>query len=79
MPTVLLINGFRFYFFSNEGNEPCHIHVKKGDGKAKVWLQPSVEFEYTYGFTASEMREIDTIIEDNLATLISKWNEYFSK
>jgi hypothetical protein len=26
MPTVLLLNGFRFFFYSNENNEPVHIH-----------------------------------------------------
>ena len=31
MPKVFEINGFKFFFFSNEGNplEPCHIHVRK--------------------------------------------------
>jgi hypothetical protein len=32
MPTVLRIDGYRFFFFSNEGNEPVHIHVESGDG-----------------------------------------------
>src|SRR5262249_55675133 len=40
MPTVLIIQGFRFFFFSNEGSEPPHIHVEKGDGYAKFWLNP---------------------------------------
>lgn len=29
MPTVLFVNGFRFFFYSNENNEPVHIHVLK--------------------------------------------------
>ncbi|HIS66667.1 MAG TPA: DUF4160 domain-containing protein, partial [Candidatus Scatomorpha merdipullorum] len=37
MPKVFEIDGFKFFFFSNEGNpqEPCHIHVRKGNGLAK--------------------------------------------
>ncbi len=31
MPTVLVWNGYRFYFFSNEGFEPPHIHVDKAE------------------------------------------------
>ncbi len=27
MPTVLKIDGFRFHFYSDEGNEPSHIHI----------------------------------------------------
>jgi hypothetical protein len=37
---VLLAEGFRFFFFSNEGTEPPHIHVERGDGYAKFWLEP---------------------------------------
>jgi len=36
------IEGFAFYFFSNENNEPMHVHVRKGDGMAKFWIEPSV-------------------------------------
>ena len=30
MPTVLRIEGFRFFFFSDE-HDPSHIHVEKGE------------------------------------------------
>lgn len=40
MPTVLRKNGYRFYLFASDRNEPCHIHVAKGDGVGKVWLEP---------------------------------------
>jgi hypothetical protein len=38
MPTVLQIQGFRFYFYALEGNEPPHIHIDKGSGTLKLWL-----------------------------------------
>jgi len=31
MPTALRVDDYRFFFFSNEGNEPVHIHVESGD------------------------------------------------
>ena len=40
MPTLLQAEGFRFFFYSNERQEPPHVHVEKGDGEAKLWLQP---------------------------------------
>ncbi|MCP4109321.1 MAG: DUF4160 domain-containing protein [Desulfobacteraceae bacterium] len=32
--------GYRFFFYSNEGNplEPLHIHVRKGEAVAKFWI-----------------------------------------
>ena len=50
MPTVLLINGYRFYFYAGDRNEPAHIHVEKGDGVAKIWLEPSLLPQYFEGF-----------------------------
>ncbi len=34
------IEGFAFYFYSNENNEPMHVHVRKGSGMLKFWLEP---------------------------------------
>ncbi|MBC7467314.1 MAG: DUF4160 domain-containing protein [Bdellovibrio sp.] len=33
MPTILRKNGFRFFFYSNEGEEPAHIHVVGRNGE----------------------------------------------
>lgn len=78
MPTVFVINGFRFFFYSNENNEPAHIHIEKAEDSAKFWLNP-VELEYNYGFSSGELRQIENIIQQNSETLILKWNEYFNK
>jgi len=40
MPTVLRIGRYRFAFYSNEGNEPPHIHAKADRDEAKFWLDP---------------------------------------
>ena len=44
MPTVFKQNGYRFFFFSNEGNplEPCHIHVRKNNSLEKFGLIQNV-------------------------------------
>jgi len=28
MPTILFIQGWRLFFYSNERNEPVHVHVR---------------------------------------------------
>ena len=43
MPTVLRSQGFRFFFYSNEGNEPMHIHVTKAEANGKIWMEPGIE------------------------------------
>jgi hypothetical protein len=40
MPTVLRIGSYRFHFYSDEYNEPPHIHVEATDGECKFWLNP---------------------------------------
>lgn len=65
MPTVLRVNGYRFYFYASDAGEPCHIHVSKGDGIGKVWLEPDVQVQYLNYFTIREEREILEIIEAN--------------
>jgi hypothetical protein len=40
MPTILRDGRWRFFFYSNEGSEPPHVHVESADGEAKYWLTP---------------------------------------
>jgi hypothetical protein len=78
MPTVFIINGFRFFFYSNENDEPVHVHIEKAEDSAKFWLSP-VALEYNYGFNSAELKQIENIIRQNSDKLILKWNEYFNK
>ena len=79
MPTVLLLNGFRFFFYSNENNEPMHIHIEKAHATGKVWLEPLVEVAYMHGFSNKETGTIMEIIYANSEAFKSKWNEHFRK
>ncbi|MEI8189111.1 MAG: DUF4160 domain-containing protein, partial [candidate division NC10 bacterium] len=38
MPTILVILGWRLFFYANERQEPIHIHCRKGNAEAKYWL-----------------------------------------
>ena len=78
MPTVLRIYGYRFFFFSNEGTEPVHIHVESGDGYCKYWLNP-VSLAYSTGYDSSELNKIRKLVEEHSITVEKSWNEYFSK
>jgi len=53
MPKILEIDGYKFFFYSNEGEplEKCHIHVRKNTKVAKYWLDPEVSISSNYGMT----------------------------
>jgi hypothetical protein len=76
MPTVLRIKNYRFFFFSNEGNEPPHIHVESGNKYAKFWLEP-VQLARSVDFNARELNEIRKLILENLNFVKEKWHEHF--
>ncbi len=78
MPTVLNVKGYKFKFYSNENNEPAHVHVTKAGGNSKIWLRPDIAEEYSYNFTVRERRDIMKLVELNYETLINKWDEYFA-
>ena len=76
MPTVLRVGRYRFHFFSNEGREPPHIHVKAGSDQAKFWLD-SIELASNYGFRAHELNKIEQIVEQHQTKFIEAWYEHF--
>ncbi len=76
MPTVLLWNGYRFYFFSNEGHEPLHIHVDKNGRSAKFWLDP-VELARNFGFSQTELRVVEDKVREEQQRFFEAWHGYF--
>ncbi|MFV0304089.1 MAG: DUF4160 domain-containing protein [Moheibacter sp.] len=76
MPTVLIINGFRFFFYSNE-HLPIHIHVEKDNKTAKFNLD-EIELVRSRGFNASELKEMRKLVLDNVELFKNKWDEYFN-
>jgi hypothetical protein len=80
MPIVFKYKGYRFFFFSNEGNplEPLHIHVRRGDAIAKFWVLPQVYLAESYGMSSSELSELRRVVEENKELIGRFWNEYFN-
>jgi hypothetical protein len=74
MPTVLRIAGFRFFFYSNEGNEPHHIHVERDNDVAKFWM----ELVSSFGFSAREISQLRKLVLENQLQLLQSWHGYFN-
>ncbi len=77
MPVVLRVGRYRFFFFSNEGAEPPHIHVRAAGDEAKFWLEP-IELSGNYGFNGRELNEVERLIVEHQTPLLEAWYEYFS-
>lgn len=79
MPVVFVFRGFRFFFFSNEGDprEPVHIHVRKDTKLAKFWIEPDVILADSYGFSARELNNISGMIDNRKDEIVEAWNEHF--
>jgi len=80
MPVVFVLNRFRFFFYSNEGDprEPVHIHVRRDHNLAKFWLNPDVRLADSYGFSAVELNKIRKIIDTRRTEIEDAWNEHFN-
>ena len=77
MPTVLFLFGLRFFFYSEE-HLPIHIHVKNGDGRAKINVVTAEVVENS-GIKPKDLKKaVDAVIlyrED----FIQAWKEYFDE
>ena len=77
MPTVLRIGPYRFHFYTIDGNEPPHIHVRRDRNEAKFWLDP-VRLAVEGGFSGPELRRIERHVSEHEQTLLDAWHDYFS-
>ncbi|HZL99039.1 MAG TPA: DUF4160 domain-containing protein [Planctomycetota bacterium] len=76
MPTVLREGPYRFYFFSDEREEPAHVHVDRDRCSAKFWLDP-IALAHSRGFAAHERHRIRSILEDHRFELLEAWHDFF--
>jgi hypothetical protein len=76
MPTVHRQNGFRFYFYSHEPNEPPHIHIDRADATIKVWLDP-ITVAKSRGFRAHEISGIVAMVAEHRSMFVEQWHEHF--
>jgi hypothetical protein len=78
MPTLLQVEGFRFFFYSNERQEPPHVHVEKAEGEAKFWLNPAA-LAYSHRFTPQELRRVREIVFQHQVAFVERWHEHFDR
>ena len=84
MPQVFVILGYIVYFWSNENDEPIHVHVCKGSPQkdaTKVWIPedgPVLEHNKSK-IPKKDLKRILAWIAMNDELIIKKWQFHFSK
>jgi hypothetical protein len=79
MPTVLIVRGWRLFFYSNEGSEPIHIHARKGEAECKMWLlldTYDVAEAWSHHLGPGLRRELRQIIFDHFDLIVDEWNRH---
>ena len=59
------------FFYSNEGNEPMHVHARKGGAECKFWIDAGrfeIEEAFANEMTPQLRREIRQVIFEGLLT-----------
>lgn len=80
MPKIFEWKGYKFFFFSNEGDplEPIHIHVRKGENIVKYWVSPDIYLAYSWGMSPKELSILENAVIKHKEQIVEKWNEYFN-
>lgn len=78
MPTVLRVDGYRFFFVSLDRGEPPHVHVRRENKVAKIWLDPVV-LERAGGFGRVEINRIMRLVREHREHFLERWHEFFGR
>jgi len=78
MPTIERYRNYRFFFFSNEGQKPPHVHVEAAGNWAKFWLEP-VELAEAEGFNRSELSLLKRLVQERRRKFKDRWDEHFDR
>lgn len=76
MPEVFRREGYVFFFYANEGQEPIHVHVRKAGGFAKFWLEP-LTLEFSQGMKIRELARAEELVGENAELIRRRWHEVF--
>jgi len=76
MPTIFREEGFVFSFFSGDGHEPVHVHVRKAGGACKLWMEP-LRLARSEDMDLRDIKRAMQLAEKHRQEILEAWNEYF--
>ncbi len=75
MPTVLRMDGYRFFFFSDE-HLPEHIHIEKAECYVRMELE-TLRVTESYRCNPKEINKLRSLVEKHREHFIEAWRRYF--
>lgn len=84
MPNLFKLGGYVVYFWSNENNEPIHVHIAEGEpsqGATKLWLTKTGGCVPANNNSRIPEQDLNTLMEMVSAQFLwicSKWKSHFS-
>ncbi len=76
--------GYKIYFWSNENNEPIHVHISKGratKNSTKIWLTRAggcIIANNKSNIPEHELNKLLSITSRHYFLIVSKWKEYYN-
>jgi hypothetical protein len=83
LPKALLdFMGYKVYFWSNENNEPIHVHISKGnqtENATKFWItREGIELVHNKSeIPLADLKKIQKYLWANRDTIIARWYQHF--
>lgn len=75
--------GYKIYFWSNENNEPIHIHISKGtpsQNSTKVWITQAggcILANNKSQISQNDLNKLLDIVSKHYFLIIAKWKEFY--
>jgi hypothetical protein len=79
MATILLLSGWRFFFYADERGEPVHIHARKAEMDCKYWLDIDtyeIHEAFSYNMAPKDYREVRKIIFQHLEYIVAECQKF---
>ena len=83
MPNLFTVSGYKVYFWSNENQEPVHVHISKGKptpNSTKVWLTRTggcILASNGSRISQKELDEVMGIISAQFFLICAEWKKFF--
>ncbi len=79
MPTILVLFGWRLFFYANEGSEPMHVHCQNADKECKFWLNADgfdIQEAFSSNMSPRDTRQIRKIVFEHFEYIVEQWQEF---